>query len=115
MEIKPASGSPANMTFPGRTDPAAAAAKAEQTAKQTAAAAPASDADVQSALDNVNLLVAEINSSIHFQYHQATDQLVVKIVDSQTGQTLRQYPPEEFLDMMEQLSDYIGMILDKKV
>lgn len=42
--------------------------------------------------------------------------LVVKVVDKETEEVIKQYPPEELLDIMARIEDAIlGILLDKKV
>lgn len=42
--------------------------------------------------------------------------LVVKVVDKETEEVIKQFPPEELLDIMARIEDAIlGILLDKKV
>lgn len=85
-----------------------------ETDRQDQSQYPVSDADIKEALGKVNRQLAKVNNSLHFEYNKDCKQLVVKIVDNETGETVKQYPSEEFLDMMARISDFIGMILDEK-
>jgi flagellar protein FlaG len=52
--------------------------------------------------------------SVRFEKDDRTGQLVVKIVDSQTQEVLRQVPAEAMLGLREALSDLQGNIVDTK-
>jgi flagellar protein FlaG len=119
MEItaKNAAGSGAAAISPpqrGTQDKQAAPAKKTAEEKQVSGLPVISDSDIKAALEKVNSKIAKVSSSLKFQYRQESQQLIVKIVDNESGEVIKQYPPEEFLDMMDRISDFIGLILDEK-
>lgn len=94
---------------------AAAKAAAGQQAAQPAAAPP-TPAQVQSAVDSMNKAMRQINSNLEFSIDHDTKKTVIKVVESQTGEVIRQYPSEEILaisraiDQMQQQ----GVLLKQK-
>jgi flagellar protein FlaG len=65
--------------------------------------------------NTLNDFMQSMNTDIKFVLHPKTDTLVIQVVDSKTHKVLRQYPSQEFLDMVARMHDYMGMLVDKKV
>ena len=51
--------------------------------------------------------------SVRFETDKRTDDMVVKIVDRESDEVIRQVPPEELLDLMDRLADMRGNIVDE--
>jgi flagellar protein FlaG len=52
--------------------------------------------------------------SVRFETDYKTQQLVVKIVDNQTQEIVRQIPPEQALGLKQALTDYEGNFVNTK-
>lgn len=52
--------------------------------------------------------------SVNFEVDPKTNQLIVKLVDSQTQEVLRQVPAQAMLGLQEALSNLQGSIVDTK-
>ena len=50
--------------------------------------------------------------SVRFEKEQDMDQLVVKVVDSETDEVVRQIPPEELIELTKTLNELRGNIVD---
>ena len=50
--------------------------------------------------------------SVRFERDRATEELVVKIVDSDTNEVLRQIPPEELLTLSKHLRELSGNLVN---
>ncbi len=53
--------------------------------------------------------------SLKFEIDRELNQVVVKVVDKQSGEVIRQIPPEEYLEIMKRLQDVGGVFMDKEV
>lgn len=63
---------------------------------------------VKKAADQGNSLLQEVNRNLQFKVDDSTKELVVKVVDSETGKLVRQIPSEEmlaFIRRMQELDD----------
>ena len=49
--------------------------------------------------------------SIRFELNKEIDKLVINIVDKETGDIIRQIPPEELINASIKMQDYRGMII----
>lgn len=67
------------------------------------------------AIDKANKEVQ--GRSLKFQYsvHEKTGDLIVRILDSDSNQVIREIPPEKFIDLIEKLKEITaGAIIDEK-
>ena len=55
------------------------------------------------------------NVGLQFSVHGPSGRTVVRVVDKETQELIREIPPEEFLSLAARLEDMIGIIFDKKV
>ena len=76
-------------------------------------------------VDKANQQLESLNTSLRFKMDQSSDRVIISLVQSETGETIRQFPPEELLkmsanlqkviDTLSQKSDPIlGVLVDKK-
>jgi flagellar protein FlaG len=57
------------------------------------------------------------DSALHrvaYSYDEDANRYVMKLIDSETGQVIRQIPPEELLRVAAEINRYLGVILDTK-
>ncbi|MBU1237180.1 MAG: flagellar protein FlaG [Gammaproteobacteria bacterium] len=78
------------------------------------AAAPSAP-ELAAAVDSINRSLEPESRNLKFSIDDHTDRVIVKVVDKETGETLRQIPPEEVLAIAESIKDYQkGLILSQK-
>jgi flagellar protein FlaG len=65
-------------------------------------------------LSKIKALAQEGLYSVNFEIDPKTNQLIVKLVDSQTQKVIRQVPAQAMLGLKEAMSSYQGNIIDKK-
>ena len=68
--------------------------------------------ELEAALAQLNTNISLINERYSFQVDQRTDQLFVQVKD-QSGEVLRQIPPESILRISSDISKMIGLFLDE--
>ncbi len=71
--------------------------------------------DVKSLVQKLNDSISTLNDSVKFSYSEDAKALIVKVVDTKTGQVIRQIPPEELVKLEASLSQSIGIIFNKEV
>lgn len=52
------------------------------------------------------------DGSVRFAVHEGTNRVVVRIVDPQSMEIIREFPDADFLDMMAKLQELAGMQVD---
>ncbi len=54
------------------------------------------------------------NSEVVFGMHDATNRVTIKIVDKESKEVLKEYPPEKTLDMIAKVWEIAGLMVDAK-
>lgn len=70
--------------------------------------------ELQSAVDKANKVLFKNNTHLQFQIHERTKDVMVKIIDDETGEVLKEIPPEKILDMVAKLWEVCGIFVDEK-
>ena len=63
--------------------------------------------EVQDYLDNLNI-------KLSFDIHEKTGDMVVKVLDRETGDLIRQLPSEDLLDLKAKLNELRGVLFHQK-
>ncbi|MBW2645311.1 MAG: flagellar protein FlaG [Deltaproteobacteria bacterium] len=58
-------------------------------------------------------LIHEVD--LRFSIHEATGRTLVKVVSSETGEMVREIPPEQMLDLAAKIDEMMGILFDQKV
>ena len=62
--------------------------------------------------ENISKFVKSMNRDLTFSVHEASGHTVVKVLDGETKEVIKQIPSEEFLRMSEALADGSFLLLD---
>lgn len=96
---------------PSETDKAVEAVRA-QVAPQPAAPARA---EIEAAVDSANGAQNMAAHNLMFRVDEQTERVVIKVVDKETGETVREIPPEEMLAIAESIERYQkGLLLSQE-
>jgi flagellar protein FlaG len=71
--------------------------------------------EIQRDLDVINAQLETMNRSLQFNIDEKLKDIVVKIVDTKTGETIRQIPPDEVLRLREHFKEMVGLIFKETV
>jgi len=75
---------------------------AEQQATQPNVSPPTA-AQVQNAVDSINKVMVRNNANVEFSIDKSTKQTVIKVVESKTGEVIRQFPSEEVMSIAREI------------
>jgi flagellar protein FlaG len=70
--------------------------------------------EIDSAVDKANKLLFKNNTHLKFEVHEKTKDVMVKVINNETGETLKEFPPEKILDMVAKLWEIAGLFVDEK-
>jgi flagellar protein FlaG len=70
--------------------------------------------ELSSSIDRANKLLFKNNTHLKFQIHQKTKEVMVKIINDESGEVLKEIPPEKMLDMVAKLWEIAGILVDEK-
>jgi len=69
---------------------------------------------VTDAVDKVNKALLNSNRELKISIHEKTRDIMVKILDSETKEVIREIPPEKVLDMVAKLCEIAGILVDER-
>ena len=72
------------------------------------------ESKVKEAVGNLNDFVQRLTRTLQFSVDEESGRTVIKVVDSQTNQLIRQIPPEEVLVLARNLANGEGLILKEQ-
>ncbi len=55
------------------------------------------------------------NLELRFKIHEPTKEIIARVVNRETGEVIREIPPEKFLDMVAKLRELAGVFVDELV
>lgn len=67
---------------------------------------------IQKAVEQINKKVD--NPSIRFAYHEKTNRIVIRIVDRESMEVVKEIPLEKTLDMIAKVWEIAGILVDEK-
>ncbi|MBO9607980.1 MAG: flagellar protein FlaG [Paenibacillaceae bacterium] len=75
---------------------------------------PISDEQLIRAIDRAIKAMQGPTTTFDFSVHEKTKQIVVKVLDKDTGEVIREIPPEKNLDLLAKLWEMAGILVDKR-
>ncbi|NPV69690.1 MAG: flagellar protein FlaG [Firmicutes bacterium] len=70
---------------------------------------------VEAAIWAANRVSDLLNARLSFCYHQESGRVYVQVISRESGEVLRQVPPEQMLDLIARVREAVGLIVDEKV
>lgn len=71
-----------------------------------------SNEQIRKAVETLNKKMS--NSEAVFGIHDATNRVMIKIVDKETREVIKELPPEKTLDMIAKVWELAGILVDEK-
>lgn len=89
----------------------------KEEAKQEARLEPGtmSEASVSQMTETFNELMDKINCNVEFSYNKRANMLNVKMIDKESGEVIKEFPPEEMIENMIKAKEWLGAFIDKAV
>ena len=71
---------------------------------------------IEEHVEEVQERLDSMGSSLVFglHVHEQSESIVIQVTDGNSGELVRQFPPEELLELQAKLDDLIGLLFDKK-
>lgn len=71
--------------------------------------------DLERAVESVNKDFEADNKRMEYDFHDETNTYVIKVIDTETDEIIKQIPPQKLLDYAAGLMEHIGIIVDSKI
>ena len=72
----------------------------------------ASNEQIRQSVEKINKNMS--NREAIFGVHEATNRVIIKIVDKDTKEVIKEFPPEKTLDMIAKVWEMAGIMVDEK-
>lgn len=75
---------------------------------------PVSEKVVIDAIERANKAIMGANRKFEFAIHEKTKEIMIKVVNSETNEVIREIPPEKILDMVAKMWEMAGLVVDER-
>ncbi len=82
--------------------------------QQQAMNAQAPSEQLKKAIAEMNKKINNSNEEAVFGIHEETNRITIKILDKDTKEVLKEFPPEKTLDMIAKIWEMAGILVDEK-
>ncbi len=69
---------------------------------------------VSEAVEKLNKALEGTNRRMEYSVHERTNGIMVKVIDEATGKVIREVPPKKILDMVANMMEMAGLIVDER-
>lgn len=70
---------------------------------------------VKEVVDGMNKLLEASPTSLKFEFHEKLHEYYVKIINDKTKEVVREIPPKKMLDFYAAMTEFLGLMIDKKI
>jgi flagellar protein FlaG len=70
--------------------------------------------ELDKAVENTNRVIFKDNEKFEFRVHERTGRLMVKLVNTETDEIIKEIPPEKILDLVASIWDLVGILVDER-
>jgi flagellar protein FlaG len=72
-----------------------------------------SSREVSDIVERLNDGVKQIHERMSFSFHEKTQRIIVKVLNSETNEVVREIPAKEAIKLLEHIQDFLGMLVDE--
>jgi flagellar protein FlaG len=69
--------------------------------------------EISNLVDTLNAAAKSVNKRIEFSYHDKINRVIMKVMDTQSNEVIREIPAKEMISLLEHIHDLIGMFVDE--
>ena len=69
---------------------------------------------IKDAVEKVNKVISSENRKFVITVHEKTKDILVKVIDTETNETIKEIPPKKIVDIVVNLCELAGIIFDAK-
>ena len=82
--------------------------------QQTAKNAQAAPDQLKKMIEEMNRMINNSNEIAMFGIHEDTNRVMIKIMDKDTKEVIKEFPPEKTLDMIARIWEMAGILVDER-
>lgn len=69
---------------------------------------------LEKAVNKANEHILGVNTQFQYRIHEGTDRIMVRLIDTETQDVIREIPPEKMLDLVAEIWKRVGLVVDKQ-
>ena len=73
-----------------------------------------STTEVIDAIEKANKAIVGVQTQLEFSIHEGTKEIMVKVINTDTKEVVREIPAEKILDMVAKIWELAGIIVDER-
>lgn len=70
---------------------------------------------IEEALETANKAAKAFNRRLDFSVHESTGREIIRVVDTDSNEIIREIPSKKLLDAIGKLQDLMGLIVDQRI
>lgn len=70
--------------------------------------------DLEKAVDDTNRMIFSDDRRFEFKVHERTGRIMVKLIDKESDEVIKEIPPEKILDLVASIWDLVGILVDER-
>lgn len=70
--------------------------------------------ELEKAVKQTNQMIFTDSSRFEFKLHERTGRMMVKLIDRETDEIIKEIPPEKILDLVASIWDLVGILVDER-
>jgi flagellar protein FlaG len=72
------------------------------------------ETEVKSAVSKINKFLEGESTHLQFEKHDVLNQMIVKVIDNDTNEVIKEIPSRKILDMVAKMCELAGVLVDKR-
>ncbi len=80
--------------------------------KEVPASAQMTSQDVMEVLDSFQDMSKTIQTKLNFTVHEENHEIIIKVIDKESNQLIRQFPSDEMLNLQDKMRDMAGFLFN---
>jgi flagellar protein FlaG len=69
--------------------------------------------EISELVDRLNNGVRDIHERMSFSFHEKTQRIIVRVMNNDTNEVVREIPSKEAIKLLEHIQDFLGMLVDE--
>ncbi len=69
---------------------------------------------IERQIQKLNKVMFGTDKHFEFSVHKKTNQILVKVIDNDTKEVIKELPPEKILDIVAKIEEMVGVLVDEK-
>ncbi|WP_379157252.1 flagellar protein FlaG [Paenibacillus sp. sgz5001063] len=74
-----------------------------------------SEKEIKNRIEQGNRMLVKSDTRLEVSFHKETNQMMIKLIDTQTNEVVKEIPPEKWADLVYNLCEQMGIFVDIKV